>query len=416
MENEPGPSVVTEQISTGLSLVALHRDLAVVRPEDKDTAMRLIVERASRLTFSTGAAIALSQGEEMVCRATAGSHVPGLGDWLQVLSGFAGECLRAGKLLRCDDSQADARADRQSFFRLGVRSMVGVPIRSGDKVVGLLAVFSSHPNHYGRQNDWVLRQLAEATKIALCLSAPTPAARNDLPRPPAPGISATGRVTDEEVRSWYSPPAEPEDVDQPQFLEKLAAACSKENLLLVLSVAILAVAVWLSPWARARGGASKPTTTTANPSQSTAGAPTSNPLETADSIRPYADDLASVREMAERGDPAAQFALGTRYATGEEVPKDDREATRWFSTAAQQGHTEAQAMLGTYYMLGRGVPQDLDKAYFWSILAQAGGDPGSTYRIKVLSSRMTQSRIRAAQGQVNAWLRQRQAIAAKPRT
>ena len=73
-------------------------------------------------------------------------------------------------------------------------------------------------------------------------------------------------------------------------------------------------------------------------------------------------------------------------------------------------------MLGTYYMLGRGVPQDLDKAYFWSILAQAGGDPGSTYRLKVLSSRMTQSRIRAAQEQANAWLRQRQAIAAKPRT
>ena len=378
--------------------------------------MRLIVERALGLTRSTGVAIALSQGEEMVCRATAGSHVPGLDDRLEVLSGFAGECLRAGKLLRCDDSEADARADRRSFFQLGVRSMVGVPIRSADSVVGLLAVFSSHPNHYSRQDDWVLRQLAETTKIALCLTAPTPAARDDLQGPPAPKISATARVTDREVQSWYSPPAEPEVLVQPRFLEKLAAACTKESLLLVLSVAILAVAVWPSPWARAHGGASKPTTTTANPSQSTAAGPTSDTSKTADSIRPYADDLASVREMAEHGDPAAQFALGTRYAIGEEVRKDDREAARWFSKAAEQGHTDAQAMLGTYYMLGRGVPQDLDKAYFWSILAQAGGDPGSTYRLKVLSSRMTPSRIQAAQEQANAWLRQREALAAKPRT
>jgi TPR repeat protein len=118
--------------------------------------------------------------------------------------------------------------------------------------------------------------------------------------------------------------------------------------------------------------------------------------------------------MAEQGDPAAQFALGTRYAIGEEVRQNDSEAARWFSKAAEQGHTEAQAILGTYYMLGKGVPQDADKAYFWSILAQAGGDPGSKYRVKVLSSRMTPNRIRTAQEQADAWLRQRQARAAKP--
>jgi hypothetical protein len=417
VENELGPSVVTEKISTGLSLSALRRELAAARPKDKDTSMRLIVERALGLTRSTGAAIALSQGEEMVCRATAGSDVPGLGTRLQVRSGFSGECVRAGRLLRCDDSEADARVDRQSCRRLGVRSMVAVPIHSGDRIVGLLEIFSSHPNNYSRRDEVMLRELAEITKIALCRTAPPPAARNDLQWPPAPGISATGRVTNGEVQSSHSRLAEPGVIVQPRLLEKLSAGCSKGNLALVLSVAILTAVLWsFGPWVRPHGVASNPPKTTVNRSQSRALGPASNTFKTAVSMRPYADDLATVREMAEQGDPAAQFALGSRYAIGEEVRQDDSEAARWFSNAAKQGHTEAQAILGMYYMLGKGVPQDADKAYFWSILAQAGGDQGSKYRVKVLSSRMSPNRIRAAQEQADAWFRQRQARAAKPGT
>ena len=178
---------------------------------------------------------------------------------------------------------------------------------------------------------------------------------------------------------------------------------------------LAAAVLWPSgPWARPHVGASNPTKTTVNPDQVSTLGPVSNTFKTAVSIRPYADDLTTVRQMAEEGDPAAQFALGTRYAIGEEVRQDDSEAARWFSAAAQQGHTEAQAILGGYYILGRGVAQDAEKAYFWSILAQRGGDQGSTYRLKVLSSRMTPSQIRAAQEQANAWFRQRQALAAKP--
>jgi TPR repeat protein len=180
---------------------------------------------------------------------------------------------------------------------------------------------------------------------------------------------------------------------------------------------LAAAVLWPSgPWVRPHAGASNPTKTIVNPGPASTLGPASDTFKTAVSIRPYADDLATVRQMAEQGDPAAQFALGTRYAIGEEVREDDSEAARWFSDAAQQGHTEAQAILGVYYMLGRGVPQDLDKAYFWSILAQAGGDAGSKYRVKVLTSRITPSRIRAAEEQANAWLRQRQALAAKPGT
>ena len=115
-------------------------------------------------------------------------------------------------------------------------------------------------------------------------------------------------------------------------------------------------------------------------------------------------DLASLRKVAEQGDPAAQFSLGARYATGEEVKQDYTEAVRWFTKAAEQGHILAQATLGAYYWAGRGVPQDLTKAYYWSVLAQAGGDQASKYRVAVLASRMSHSQVLAAQQQANDWL------------
>jgi uncharacterized protein len=83
---------------------------------------------------------------------------------------------------------------------------------------------------------------------------------------------------------------------------------------------------------------------------------------------------------------------------------------RWFSMAAEQGHVVSQATLGAYYWAGRGVSEDLVKAYLWSVLAQAGGDEASKYRVAHLASRMTRAQIADAQQQANDWIRQRQSL------
>jgi hypothetical protein len=105
--------------------------------------------------------------------------------------------------------------------------------------------------------------------------------------------------------------------------------------------------------------------------------------------------------------------LRARYAVGEDIPRNYSTAVHWFSLAAEQGHVLAQATLGAYYWEGRGVPPDLDKAYFWSVLARAGGDEASKYRVAALASRMSRSQIIAAQAEANDWLQRRQ-LAGKP--
>ena len=123
-------------------------------------SLQIIAERALTATRATGAAIALSTGEEMFCEASAGSDAPPVGSRLQASSGFSGECVRTGRSLRCDDSETDDRVDRAGCRTLGVRSIVAVPIRRGNRVVGLIEVFSSQPYAFTPEDISVLQQLS----------------------------------------------------------------------------------------------------------------------------------------------------------------------------------------------------------------------------------------------------------------
>lgn len=364
---------------------------------DRETTLQLTAERALALTRATGAAIALSEGSdsEMVCMASAGSDAPPFGTRLHVGSGFSGECVRTGRSLRCDDSETDDRVDREGCKALGIRSMVAVPIRPGNKVTGLLEVFSPQPYAFNANDISALQQLTGSILPALAPIPTSPAApapvekEKERERAPLP-LTSPARI---EPR-----PAEVRTVSAalPVTAVKPAGQLRWHKILLISAITTFVFAVlWLiAPWISSQMRSSSQSTAQAQP-QTASKSP---------NLPAQANDLASLRKVAERGDPAAQFALGARYATGEEVKQDYTEAVRWFTLAAEQGHILAQATLGAYYWAGRGVPQDLTKAYYWSVLAQAGGDQASKYRVAVLASRMSRGQVLEAQQQANDWL------------
>jgi len=69
--------------------------------------------------------------------------------------------------------------------------------------------------------------------------------------------------------------------------------------------------------------------------------------------------------LAESGNAAAQYSLGTLYDGGKGVPKDDEKAVKWFQRAAEQGHPAAQFNLGNAYRTGQGASQDQSLAARW---------------------------------------------------
>ena len=68
---------------------------------------------------------------------------------------------------------------------------------------------------------------------------------------------------------------------------------------------------------------------------------------------------------AAQGDAEAQLQLGLRYAEGDGVIQNDKEAARWFALAARQGLPEAQYQYGLVLLQGRGVVQDYKAAFSW---------------------------------------------------
>ena len=50
------------------------------------------------------------------------------------------------------------------------------------------------------------------------------------------------------------------------------------------------------------------------------------------------------------------------YENGLGVPKDDKEAVKWYRLSAAQGNALGEGHLGIMYADGRGVPQDYKEA------------------------------------------------------
>lgn len=128
---------------------------------DLNIALRSVSQRAQALTGASAVAIALAHKGSMICRSSLGSNAPSLGCRLDVSSGFSGECVRSGKALRCDDSENDIRVDLSSCRRLGIRSILAVPILANTKVLGIMEVFSPHPNAFSETDAVVLNTLVE---------------------------------------------------------------------------------------------------------------------------------------------------------------------------------------------------------------------------------------------------------------
>lgn len=386
---------------------------------DLDASLRLIAIRSQALVRATGAAIALAATDPgiMVCRASAGPDAPPVGAQLQVGSGFSGECVRTGKTLHCDDTETDTRVNKQSCRALGIRSMIAVPVRASDEVLGIIEVFSSQPGALHETDISVLQRLAEITLAAINIQAPE---QNSAPviASPAPTFSSAGSV----LLASHDEQKENQDEKERLSAEERTfggVRLPRAHLILLLIAAAtiaLALGFILAPWIQEKmqGHA---------PSRDQTVLASSRPLapaqpNSAHALQPKsasdAPTLEQLRQLADQGDPSVEYALGARYAFGDGVGQNYSEAVRWFFRAAEQGHVISQATLGAYYMAGRGVSVDLSKAYFWAYVARAGGDAGSKLRVEMLSSQIPSSEILVIEQRANEWLQQHQP-ARKPR-
>jgi TonB family protein len=125
-----------------------------------DLVLHELVMRAADATGASSAALALTRGDEMVCRAATGLHAPDLGVPLNIRDGLSGACLHTRQPQLCVDTESDPRVDSAIASRLRIRSMLIVPVLDEDDLIGVLEVFSSEPAAFSENEQSLLEASA----------------------------------------------------------------------------------------------------------------------------------------------------------------------------------------------------------------------------------------------------------------
>lgn len=114
-----------------------------------------------------GAVVELCEGEELVYVAAAGSSAPHRGLRLPLAGTLSGRALAAGAPLLCEDSETDPRVDRAACRRVGLRSMLVVPIARRGEAVGVLKLYAAAPRAFAEPALTAARLLVGAVSAGL---------------------------------------------------------------------------------------------------------------------------------------------------------------------------------------------------------------------------------------------------------
>ena len=108
-------------------------------------------------------------------------------------------------------------------------------------------------------------------------------------------------------------------------------------------------------------------------------------------------------KLAKKGHVEAQYNLGVMYEHGRGVPKNHKEAVKWYRLSAEQGDASAQFNLGILYAKGEGVPQDYVLAHMWWNLAGSSGLEVAVNNRNIVEKKMSPQQIEKAQEMARNW-------------
>jgi len=138
---------------------------------DLNRVMRRICEQARSLCGAEGAAVGILEGSELVYRVTVGSVERTEGFRLPVEKSLTGATVLRGEVLRTGDTETDARVNREATRKLGIRSMITVPMRTQEQVAGVLNIISTRPEAFQDQDLRTMELLAVMLGAAMTNAA-----------------------------------------------------------------------------------------------------------------------------------------------------------------------------------------------------------------------------------------------------
>ncbi|HET7775693.1 MAG TPA: sensor domain-containing diguanylate cyclase, partial [Azospira sp.] len=149
-----------------MAIIRMQTEIAKLGP-DLGGVIAYVSEQAQALAGADGAVIELAEGEDMVYRASSGIAENQLGLRLKRSTSLSGLCVHTGVAMNCDDSESDPRVDREACRKVGLRSMLVVPLQHNGTVVGVLKVLGRAPRAFAPPHAVLLGLISEMVAAAM---------------------------------------------------------------------------------------------------------------------------------------------------------------------------------------------------------------------------------------------------------
>ncbi|WP_176594040.1 ATP-binding protein [Sphingobium sp. EM0848] len=171
MANSDSPGWMKEMLALQAAVTEAYADFQHIIDEVVARALRII-------PLATGAIVEMREGDDVVYRAVSGTSIRQIGLRLRLSGSLSGACVATGETQFCHDSETDPRVDRDACRRVGVRSMMLVPLPYHGEIAGVLKVYSDQVAAFTRADLDVVRLMAGPIVTGFANAAHTDAARH----------------------------------------------------------------------------------------------------------------------------------------------------------------------------------------------------------------------------------------------
>ena len=127
---------------------------------DSEGLLELIVGEARLFADASGAVVERVDGDDLVYVKAAGQIAGHVGLRVAQAESLSGMSVRERSIKRCDDTETDSRVDRAACRRIGIRSMLVVPLIYGEDVVGVVKVSSDRAAAFSDEHVQALQLAA----------------------------------------------------------------------------------------------------------------------------------------------------------------------------------------------------------------------------------------------------------------
>ena len=134
---------------------------------DLKVSLQLLAERMQYITGASAATIALKEGQDMCCRASAGPMATESGAQLRADPALITECIRQRQILCCNAAENGTSADGTGYGTLGIKSIMVLPLIQEAEATGILELLADRPQAFDDRDGAALEHLSEMVLTAL---------------------------------------------------------------------------------------------------------------------------------------------------------------------------------------------------------------------------------------------------------